>query len=169
MDIVTLLTIVAAIATIISFISSNNNKGRSIFLLCIVGVLLFVKFNGGTIVKENSSGSNESVQITYAPTQRPTERPTQKPTERPTQRPTEKSKITALATDKLSTRSQPTTNSTDMGTYFLKGQWVVVLGKHYDSQNEIWWLKVDIGGQQLWTGAKRFDSSSYDFNSVPTI
>lgn len=161
MDIITLITLAASIAAIISYLSSSNNKGRTIFFLCIVGVLLLVKFGGGTIAKENSGGYNTPDYITYTPTLSFTESPTQNLTK--------SSKITALAINKLSTRSKPTTNSTDMGTYNLQGQWVVVLGKHYDSQNEIWWLKVDIGGQQLWTGAKRFDSSSYDFNSVPII
>lgn len=75
--------------------------------------------------------------------------------------PSATSECWALATDKIATRNGPSPRYTGMGTYSLKGQYLRVVAKAWDSTNGIWWVKVDIpGAGLLWTGAKRFDAST---------
>lgn len=67
----------------------------------------------------------------------------------------------SLAIDKISTRNGPSPRYTDMGTYNLKGQYLRIVAKAWDNHNGIWWVKVDVpSAGLLWTGAKRFDSST---------
>ena len=72
-----------------------------------------------------------------------------------------------LAIDNISTRSGPSTKYEDTGTYKVKGQYIRVYSRAYDSVNEIWWVKCYVGGKVLWTGYKRFDSSTLPLNSIP--
>ncbi len=65
---------------------------------------------------------------------------------------------------RLSTRSGPGTFYDEPGTFF-SGSWqrqtVQVLGKSWDSDNEIWWVLVDFSSgserYRVWTGLKRVD------------
>ena len=74
---------------------------------------------------------------------------------------------------RLSTRSGPSTRYDEPGTFF-QNSWqsttVKVLGKSWDSGNNIWWVLVDFssGGARYraWTGLKRVD---VNINSVPEI
>ncbi len=76
-----------------------------------------------------------------------------------------------LATMKLATRSGPGTQYSEQGTYFVAGQYIRVLSRAWDSRNEIWWVKCEIpygnGVRILWTGYKRFDSSTLPLSSIP--
>lgn len=78
-----------------------------------------------------------------------------------------------LTIDRLSTRSGPSTLYQDMGTYNVKGQWLYVHGRAWDSRNGIWWVLVDIpyGNEirTLWTGYKRFDSRSLQIDWLPIL
>ena len=69
----------------------------------------------------------------------------------------------------ISTRSGPSTEYQDTGTYQLKGQWLQILSRAYDDVNDIWWVKVVIptNGRALWTGYKRFDHATLPLSSIP--
>lgn len=85
--------------------------------------------------------------------------------------PTAAPELWGLAIDKLSTRSGPSPGHTDMGTYNMKGQYVKVLSRAWDSTNGIWWVKCEIPYQSetltVWTGYKRFDSRTLPIDSIP--
>ena len=76
-----------------------------------------------------------------------------------------------LANDKLSTREGPGTQYREGGTYSVKGQYIQVLAKAYDSRNGIWWVKcvIPYKGESriLWTGYKRFDHSTLSLSQLP--
>ena len=76
-----------------------------------------------------------------------------------------------LAIQKLATRYGPSTSYAEGGTFEVKGQYIKVLARSYDNANGIWWVKCEIpdGGttRVLWTGYKRFDSSTLPLNSIP--
>ena len=74
-----------------------------------------------------------------------------------------------LAIMNISTRSGPSTHYQDTGTYSLKGQWLQIISRAWDDENDIWWVKVVIpsNGRQLWTGYKRFDHASLPLDSIP--
>ena len=76
-----------------------------------------------------------------------------------------------LATMKLATRTGPGTTYTEGGTYNVAGQYIRILSRAWDSRNEIWWVKCEIPYQGsyrvLWTGYKRFDSSTIPLESIP--
>ena len=81
--------------------------------------------------------------------------------------------IAARLLMRLSTRSGPGTRFDEPGTFFQKtwqSQTVRVLGKSWDSANEIWWVLVDFSENgtryRAWTGLKRVD---VNINSVPYI
>lgn len=70
--------------------------------------------------------------------------------------------------DRLSTRSGPGTTYSETGSYNnTKNTWVEVSCRAWDSRNEIWWVQVHIGNQWLWTGYKRFDSSTLPLDDIP--
>ena len=77
----------------------------------------------------------------------------------------------AYATSKLALRVEPFTTVTDLGTYPVSGSYIRLSGRYWDSSNSIWWVRCsfDYNGQTItgWTGAKRFDSSSYDLYALP--
>ena len=79
--------------------------------------------------------------------------------------------VWAVASQKLATRSGPSTQYTDTGTYFLANQSVLVLSKHYDSRNGIWWVKYRIEDgrnyRYLWTGVKRFYDQDWLLSQLP--
>ena len=76
-----------------------------------------------------------------------------------------------LAAYKLSTRTGPSTKYAEGGTYDVKGQYIHVLARAYDSVNEIWWVKCEIpyGGsvRVLWTGYWRFDPTTLSLDQLP--
>lgn len=76
-----------------------------------------------------------------------------------------------LATQKIATRKGPGTSYEGGPTYPLKGQYVRVLSRAFDSANGIWWVKIEITQdfetQYLWTGYKRFDSKTLPLSSIP--
>ena len=58
-----------------------------------------------------------------------------------------------------------------MGTYNVQGQWIKVLTRAWDPSAGIWWIKCEIPYHNeirvLWTGYKRFDSSTLPLESIP--
>ena len=77
--------------------------------------------------------------------------------------------IYGLAIMNISTRSGPSTHYQDTGTYKLKGQYLQILARAYDNENEIWWVKCVIpsNGRALWTGYKRFDHATLPLDIIP--
>ena len=73
--------------------------------------------------------------------------------------------------DKLATRKGPGTQYEDGGTYSVKGQWIRVLSRAWDSRNKIWWVKCEIPYRKeirvLWTGYKRFDPNTLVLEDIP--
>ena len=69
---------------------------------------------------------------------------------------------------RLATRSGPSTNYDELGSYHKKGYEVQVYSKAYDERNGIWWLQVEFTyGDTLrraYTGLKRVD---IDIDTVP--
>lgn len=78
--------------------------------------------------------------------------------------------VKALAIDKLSTRSGPSTAYRETGTYKVKGEWIRLLSYAYDS-NGVCWVQCDIpyGDEvrRLYTGLKRFDPDTVDLTALP--
>ena len=76
-----------------------------------------------------------------------------------------------LAVQKLATRNGPGTTYDEKGTYNVAGQYIKVLSRAWDSRNSIWWVKCEIPYRGeirvLWTGYKRFDSSTLPLESIP--
>ena len=76
-----------------------------------------------------------------------------------------------LAKQKLATRYGPSTKYEDGGTYNVAGQYIRILSRAYDRANGIWWVKCEIPYRNeirvLWTGYKRFDSSTIPLDSIP--
>ena len=76
-----------------------------------------------------------------------------------------------LAIDKLATRTGPSTLYEGGGTYSVRGQYIRVLSRAFDSRNGIWWVKCEIPyGSEirvLWTGYKRFDADTLPLEAIP--
>jgi len=76
-----------------------------------------------------------------------------------------------LATQKLATRNGPGTQYEEWGTYYVEGQYIRILSRAWDARNSIWWVKCEIPYREeirvLWTGYKRFDSSTIPLESIP--
>ena len=76
-----------------------------------------------------------------------------------------------LAKQKLATRSGPGTQYAEKGTYNVSGQYIRILSRAWDDRNGIWWVKCEIPykGETriLWTGYKRFDSSTLPLDAIP--
>lgn len=68
---------------------------------------------------------------------------------------------------RLATRSGPSTNYDELGSYFKKGHELTVISRAFDERNGIWWLQVEFTyGSSLrraYTGLKRVD---IDINTV---
>ena len=80
----------------------------------------------------------------------------------------------ALATDRLSINAGPGTRRyfKELGTYRVKGEYVRVLAKSWDTDNSIWWIQCEIPGTNHvigWTGLKRFDQSTFDLEALPEV
>lgn len=76
-----------------------------------------------------------------------------------------------LASQKLATRYGPGTQYEEGGTYNVAGQYIRILSRAWDKRNSIWWVKCEIpykgDTRVLWTGYKRFDSSTIPLESIP--
>ena len=74
------------------------------------------------------------------------------------------------AVEKLATRKGPGTQYAGGGTYNVKGQYIKVLARAYDSRNDTWWVKCEIPyhGEDriLWTGYKRFDPATLSLDDL---
>ena len=70
---------------------------------------------------------------------------------------------------RLATRSGPSTQYDELGSYFKAGTWLTALSAAWDDVNEIWWIQVEFQYQGKWrrayTGLKRLDM---DVSSVRT-
>ena len=77
----------------------------------------------------------------------------------------------AWTIDKISSRSGPGTEYSETGTYNVKGQYIPVISIAYDEENSIYWLQCEIKYQnqlrRVYTGLKRFDSTSFALSEVP--
>lgn len=87
-----------------------------------------------------------------------------------TTRPTAGTTVKALANQKLATRTGPATEYTEPGTFNLKGQYVSLVSLAYD-ENGVPWVQCEIWAngkpQRVYTGLKRFDTSTFDVNELP--
>lgn len=72
--------------------------------------------------------------------------------------------------DRLSTRSGPSTEYRETGTYYVEGESVRILSLAYD-RNDICWVQCEVSyGSKLrrvYTGLKRFDTTTFDLATVP--
>ena len=80
----------------------------------------------------------------------------------------------ALAIDRLSINAGPGTKRyfKELGTYRVKDQYVRVLAKSWDTDNDIWWIQCEIPDTNHvvgWTGLKRFDKSTFDLDALPEV
>lgn len=79
--------------------------------------------------------------------------------------------VYGLAIQKLATRSGPGTQYAEKGTYNVSGQYIKILTRAWDNRNNIWWVKCEIPYKGeirlLWTGYKRFDSSTVPLDTIP--
>lgn len=64
---------------------------------------------------------------------------------------------------RLATRTGPSTNYTELGTYFSEGDWVTAVSRAWDKRNSIWWVQVEYTYRnekyRAYTGLKRLDMS----------
>lgn len=78
--------------------------------------------------------------------------------------------ILAKATDKLSTRSGPSTAYRETGTYNVIGESIRILTR-FDDHGGVCWVQCDIMAgstyRRLYTGIKRFDTSQLDITNIP--
>ena len=92
-------------------------------------------------------------------------------TQTATPKPSSSAGLWGLATQKLATRDGPGTTYNEKGTYNVAGQYIKVLSRAWDKRNSIWWVKCEIPYRNevrvLWTGYKRFDSSTLPLESIP--
>ena len=80
----------------------------------------------------------------------------------------------ALTIDNLSINEGPGTNKyfKEVGTYKVKGEYVRIFAKSWDTDNGIWWIQCSIPGADEvigWTGLKRFDQTTFDLDKLPEI
>lgn len=70
---------------------------------------------------------------------------------------------------RLSTRSGPSTNYDELGSYFSAGTELRAISKAWDSRNDIWWIQVEFAyngtARRAYTGLKRLNMNA---GSVPT-
>ena len=82
------------------------------------------------------------------------------------------SPVYGLATMKIATRTGPSTGYTEPGTFQVQGQYLPIYSISYDI-NGVPWVECEItyGGapMRVYTGLKRFDTSTFDLSCVPEI
>ena len=70
---------------------------------------------------------------------------------------------------RLATRSGPSTNYDELGSYFSAGTEIKAISKAWDTRNDIWWVQVEFAyngtARRAYTGLKRLNMSA---ESVPT-
>ena len=86
---------------------------------------------------------------------------------------TASTEVYGLAIQKLAVNAGPGTKRyfKELGTYNLAGQYIQILAKAWDPNNDIWWVKVVLPNRDSttgWTGYKRFDPDSFNLDDVPT-
>lgn len=78
--------------------------------------------------------------------------------------------LEGLTIDKLATRSGPSTQYSETGTYKVKGEYVRLLSFAYD-RSDVCWIQCEVPYRnklrRVYTGLKRFDTTTFDLNSVP--
>ena len=76
-----------------------------------------------------------------------------------------------LTLQKLATRNGPSMQYSETGTYFVKGQYIKVFCRAYDSSQNSWWVKCEIPYhgeiRVLWTDYFRFDEKTLPLESIP--
>ncbi len=84
--------------------------------------------------------------------------------------PSADTQIYGLASERLATRSGPSTDYTELGTYKVKGEYVRIVTIAYD-ENGVGWIQCEVtyGGalRRVYTGLKRFDTSTFNLSQVP--
>lgn len=83
--------------------------------------------------------------------------------------PTPRGPVLGLTIDNLATRSGPSTDYTELGTYRVKGEYVPIISYASDGSGRIWvQCEVPYGGakRRVYTGLKRFDTSTVDLNLI---
>lgn len=74
-----------------------------------------------------------------------------------------------LATTKIATRSGPSTEYTEPGTFKVSGNYLKIVSIAYD-ENALPWVQCEIssngGTMRVYTGLKRFDTSTFDLSNV---
>ncbi len=74
-----------------------------------------------------------------------------------------------MATTRLATRTGPTTEYTEPGTFYLEGSYVKIVSIAYD-ENGVPWVQCEIsegyGLMRVYTGLKRFDAATV---ALPTF
>ncbi len=77
--------------------------------------------------------------------------------------------VNATLNSRLATRTGPSTNYDEPGSFFSAGHSVYVLSRAYDSRNNIWWVQVEFRYSGAWyrayTGVKRFNG--LNLNAIP--
>jgi hypothetical protein len=77
--------------------------------------------------------------------------------------------VTAVLNSRLASRTGPSTNYDEPGSFFSAGTSVTVLSRAYDSRNNIWWVQVEFYYSSSWyrvyTGVKRFNN--LNLNAIP--
>lgn len=67
---------------------------------------------------------------------------------------------------RLATRTGPSTNYTELGSYFQEGDYVTAISRAYDDRNGIWWVQVEYSYRgemyRAYTGHKRVSVNLYD-------
>ena len=77
--------------------------------------------------------------------------------------------VTATLSKKLATRTGPSTQYDEPGSFLSAGKQVTVLSKAYDDRNEIWWVQVEFkesgSTYRAYTGEQRF--INLNLNQIP--
>ncbi len=77
--------------------------------------------------------------------------------------------VPATLNSRLASRTGPSTNYDEPGSFFNAGTSVTVLSRAYDNRNNIWWVQVEFNYSGAWyrvyTGVKRFNN--LNLNTIP--
>lgn len=118
------------------------------------------------VIKPEATNTPLVELITPRPTATPEPQPTDVPTPAPTRVPVDyptKSGTPATLLKRIATRTGPSNNFDEPGSFFSAGDEVNVITKGWDSENGIWWFQVEFKYGDEWyrayTTAKRIDLS----------
>jgi len=108
-----------------------------------------------TPVRQTASPTRDVVILTPVPTNTPLVElitPVPKPTDEPiTDFPTEG--ISARLLKTAATRSGPSNDYDEPGSFFSAGDYVNVLSKAWDSENDLWWFQIEFNYRDEWLRA----------------